>query len=113
MLPEAGDIAWFYFDETQGTEQAGRRPGLVLSNRQYHERSKRALVCPITKRITSWFFGVQLTEGMTTQGMVLIDQLRSMDRERRMFRIIERAPDKVIAESLAKLSVLVGLPPKA
>jgi mRNA interferase MazF len=52
-------------------------------------------------------------EGMTTQGMVLVDQLRSMDRERRMFRIIERAPEKVVAEALAKLSILLGLPSKA
>jgi mRNA interferase MazF len=109
MLPDAGDIAWFYFDETQGTEQAGRRPGLILSNRAYHERSKRALVCPITKRITPWFFGVRLAEGIITQGTVLADQLRSMDRERRMFHIVERAPDQVVAEVRAKLSVLLGL----
>jgi mRNA interferase MazF len=109
MLPDAGDIAWFYFDETRGTEQAGRRPALILSSREYHERSKRALVCPITKRPTQWYFGVGLAAGMLTRGTVLVDQLRSMDRERRMFHIVERAPDSVVAEVLARLKVLVGL----
>ena len=46
---------------------------------------------------------------MNTQGAVLVDQLRSIDRESRMFHIIERAPDDVVAEVLAKLSVLIGL----
>jgi mRNA interferase MazF len=109
MLPDAGDVAWFYFDQTQGTEQEGRRPGLVLSNRSYHERSRRALVCPISRRTAPWFFNVRLPDGMNTQGAVLVDQLRSIDRDSRMFHIIERAPDDVVAEVLAKLSVLIGL----
>ena len=108
MLPDAGDLAWFYFDQTLGTEQAGRRPGLVLSNRDYHERSPRALVCPISRRTVPYFFNVMLPEGMNTQGVVLVDQLRAMDCERRMHQLIERAPDEVVAEVLAKLSVLLG-----
>jgi mRNA interferase MazF len=111
MLPDAGDVAWVYLDQTEGTEQSGRRPGRVLSNRAYHERSRRALVCPISKRIAPWFFNVPLAEGMITQGTVLVDQLRSIDRESRMFQVIERAPDSVVAEVLAKLSVLIGIEP--
>jgi mRNA interferase MazF len=76
-MPDAGDVAWVFLDQTEGTGQSGRRPGLVLSNRAYHEQSRRALICPIS--------------------------------ERRMFNIIERAPEGVVAEVLAKLSVLIGI----
>jgi mRNA interferase MazF len=56
MLPEAGDVAWVEFDPVLGAEQAGRRPALVVSEREYHEISSRALVCPITSRARPWPF---------------------------------------------------------
>jgi mRNA interferase MazF len=68
MLPDAGDVAWVFLDQTEGTEQSGPRPGLVLSNRAYHEQSRRALICPISRRIAPWFFNVPLAEGMITKG---------------------------------------------
>jgi mRNA interferase MazF len=81
----------------------------VLSNRDYHERSPRVLVCPISRRTAPYFFNVTLPEGMETKGVVLVDQLRAMDRDKRMFRIIERTPGSVVAEVLGKLRVLLGL----
>ncbi|HWN53049.1 MAG TPA: type II toxin-antitoxin system PemK/MazF family toxin [Xanthobacteraceae bacterium] len=44
MLPEIGDVAWVEFDPVMGTEQAGRRPALVLSDRTYHEVSRTGIV---------------------------------------------------------------------
>lgn len=108
MLPDAGDIAWVEFDPVRGTEQAGRRPALVLTPQAYHQRSTRALVCPITSNISPWPFKIILPEGLKTTGAVLVDQLRAVDRSERLFTIIERAPREVLLEALQRLAVLLG-----
>jgi len=109
MLPDVGDIAWVDFDPVRGTEQAGRRPGLVLTPRSYHEQSRRAVVCPITSNARAWPFNVNLPEGLRTEGVVLVDQFRVIDRTQRMFAIVERVPDELLVEVRAKLAALLGV----
>ncbi|PKL12235.1 MAG: mRNA-degrading endonuclease, partial [Spirochaetae bacterium HGW-Spirochaetae-8] len=38
------------FSPQSGHEQAGRRPGLVISPREYNFRSGLALICPVTNQ---------------------------------------------------------------
>jgi mRNA interferase MazF len=108
MLPDLGDIAWVDFDPVLGTEQAGRRPALVLTDKSYHEQSWRAVVCPITTKMRVWPFNVALPPGLKTTGMVLVDQVRSIDRSKRMFDVIETVPVAVIAEVRGRLLALLG-----
>jgi mRNA interferase MazF len=110
-LPDAGDIVWVEFDAVRGTEQAGRRPGLVLTPLGYHEHSPRAVVCPITSNIRPWPFKVILPTGLRTQGAVLVDQVRAVDRAQRVFATIEIAPGDVVAQVRAKLAALLGIDP--
>jgi len=109
MDPDLGDIAWVEFGPVLGTEQAGRRPALVLSNKNYHEQSWRAVVCPITRKQRVWPFNVALPPGLATTGMVLVDQVRSIDRSKRMFGIIEWAPADLVAEVQGRLFALLRL----
>jgi mRNA interferase MazF len=46
---------------------------------------------------------------MVTTGMVLVDQIRTIDRTQRMFKIIERPPDAVIADVRGRLAALLRL----
>ena len=108
MLPEPGDIAWVELDPVKGGEQAGRRPALIVSDRLYHEVSRRALICPISRTDRPWPFNVPLPGGLKTDGAVLVDQIRAIDRNARMFDIIERAPTKVVAEVRGRLAALLG-----
>ena len=109
MLPDLGDIAWVEFDPVLGTEQAGRRPALVLSSRSYHEESWRAVVCPITSKERPWPFNVPLPSGLKTSGVVLVDQVRAIDRSQRRFDIIEQAPDSVVDQVRGRLAALMGI----
>jgi mRNA interferase MazF len=109
LLPDAGDIAWVEFDPVKGSEQAGRRPALVLTQRIYHENSRRALVCPITSSLRQWPFHVVLPDGLRTKGVVLVDQLRAIDRTERMFAIVERVPDDILDEVKGRLAALLGI----
>ena len=109
MLPDIGDIAWVDLDPVKGSEQAGRRPALVLSNVIYHDASRRAVICPITSNVRPWPFKVQLPTGLNTIGVVLVDQVRTIDRTERMFDIIEHVPEEVLVEVRGKLAALLGL----
>jgi mRNA interferase MazF len=109
LLPDAGDITWVEFDPVLGSEQAGRRPALVLTSRIYHESSRRAFVCPITRTIRHWPSEVSLPEGLKTKGVVLVDQIRAIDRAQRMFEIVETVPQHLMAAVRFKLAALLGI----
>jgi mRNA interferase MazF len=107
-LPERGDLIWLLFSPQAGREQAGRRPGIVLSPRIYHEHSSLAIVCPITSRERGRLTEVKLPPGLPVSGVVLVDHIRSIDRKRKL-EIIGPAPQMVLDEISARLVPLVGL----
>jgi mRNA interferase MazF len=108
-LPERGALVWVDFTPQSGHEQAGHRPALVISPRPYHQRSKLAVVCPITSNTRPWPWKVMLPDGLPVSGAVLVDQLRSIDRDARRLRLAGDAPPTVIAEVQAKLAALFGI----
>jgi mRNA interferase MazF len=109
QLPDAGDIVWVDFDPVRGTEQAGRRPALVLTPRLYHEGSRRALVCPITRAMRDWPPNVALPTQLRTKGVVLVDQIRAIDRSQRIHRTIESVPADFMAAIRLRLAALLGI----
>ena len=108
-LPDVGDIAWVELDDTRGTEQSGRRPALVLTSSRFHEKSPRAVICPITSKFRDWPTSVVLPQGLKTAGMILIDQVRSIDRAERMFNTIEKVPDHIVHDVRIKIASLLGI----
>jgi mRNA interferase MazF len=108
-LPERGALVWVDFTPQSGREQAGHRPALVMSPRIYHERSKLAVVCPITSNTRPWPWKVMLPDGLAVSGAVLVDQVRSVDRIARRLRLAGDAPQTVVAEVQARLAALLGM----
>lgn len=113
MLPEAGDVAWVEFDPVRGTEQAGRRPGLVISELEYHQVSTRALVCPITSRARPWPFNIVIPDGLSVHGVILVDQARMVHRPSRLFGPIGRLPLSIVGQVRGVLATLAGIGPTA
>jgi mRNA interferase MazF len=108
-LPNAGDIVWVDLDDARGSEQSGRRPALVLSSLQYHEASPRTIVCPITRRVRGWPTEVVLPEGLMTVGVVLCDQIRTIDRGQRPLFFAEIAPASLMVEVRRRIASLLGI----
>ncbi len=108
-LPEAGDIVWVDLDPVRGTEQAGKRPALVITSRLFHAHSRRAIICPITTNREPWPTKVLLPDGLQVQGAILIDQIRTLDRQSRGFRPAGRVPAHVLGEVRARLAELIGI----
>jgi mRNA interferase MazF len=87
-VPDRGDAIWITLDPQAGHEQAGRRPALVLSPASYNEKVGLALLCPITSQVKGYPFEVPIPAGLTVSGVILADQVKSLDwRVRRAERI--------------------------
>lgn len=107
--PDRGDLVWLDFDPQAGSEQAGRRPALVLSPRIYHERTRLAVVCPITSRAKGFPFEVPLPAGLPIGGVVLADHVKSVDRTARRLERAGAVPPAVLRDVLARVAPLLGL----
>jgi len=108
-LPDRGSLVWLLFSPHAGREQGGRRPGIVLTPRAYHLLSDLAIVCPITNRERGWPTEVKLPPGLPISGVILVDQIRSIDRQARKLEIIGQAPEVVLDEVNARLAPLLRL----
>lgn len=109
MLPDRGDLVWIDFTPQAGHQQAGRRPGLVLSPRAYHNRTPFVVVCPITSKVKGYPFEVALPPGLPVGGVVLADQVKSLDRRVRQLDPAGSVPEAVLQQVLAKLAPLLSL----
>jgi mRNA interferase MazF len=108
-LPDRGSLVWLHFSPQAGHEQAGRRPGIVLTTRAYHERSGLAVVCPITSTGRGWPMEVKLPESLPISGVILVDHIRSVDRAARYMEIAGQAPREVLDDIDARLAPLLSL----
>ncbi|KAF1080159.1 MAG: Programmed cell death toxin MazF [Candidatus Rifleibacterium amylolyticum] len=106
IIPDRGDVVWIDFDPSLGHEQAGRRPGLILSSQKYHQKVGLAIVCPITSRAKGYPFEVPIPEGFKVKGVILSDQLKCIDLSERNVDLIFTIPDTVV-ESVQNLAISV------
>ena len=101
-----GDIYLVSLDPTEGREQRGSRPVLVVSPTEFNEATKLPVICPITsggdfaRRIG---FAVPVT-GIKTTGVVRCDQPRVLDLGARNARRVDTLPAAIMDEILAKLA---------
>lgn len=106
--PARGDLVWLAFNPQAGHEQAGRRPALVVSPESYNSKVGLALFCPITSQVKGYPFEVVLPHGLKAAGVVLADQIKSLDWRARKAAYLGRAPAGVVAEVLGKAITLVS-----
>lgn len=106
-VPGRGHAIWLSFEGQFGHEQAGRRPALVVSPASYNEKVGLALVCPITTRVKGYPFEVKIPEESGVEGVVLSDQVKSLDWEKRKAAFICQVPESVTRDVLARLRTLL------
>lgn len=105
-VPDRGDVVWLQFNPQSGHEQAGKRPALILSPRSYNEKVGLALMCPVTTRIKGYPFEVELRD-LAVTGVILSDQVKSLDWKARQASFIGKAPAEVVQEVLEKVRLLL------
>jgi mRNA interferase MazF len=107
-VPHRSDVVWIQFNPQAGSEQAGRRPALVISPKSYNQRVGLMLCCPITNQKKGYPFEVIIPLNVSVTGVILADQVKNLDWRVRQVDFITKLPDDVIAEVLAKLNTLLA-----
>lgn len=105
-----GDIYLVSLDPTQGHEQNGRRPVLIVSPEAFNRLTDTPLVAPITNGgafATKYGFAVELDGTTKTTGVVRCDQIRAIDLGARRATYLEAVPQAVIDDVLAKVATLI------
>lgn len=108
--PKPGDVVWLEFDPQAGHEQAGRRPALVLSPAAYNAKTSMMVCCPITSQIKNYPFEVVICGNPNVTGAILSDQIKNLDWRARRARHKGKVSDDELAETLAKIRALLGVP---
>jgi mRNA interferase MazF len=105
-VPEKGDIVWLNFTPQTGHEQMGKRPAIVISSYEYNEKVGLGLFCPITSKEKGYPFEVRI-DNNKINGVVLSDQIKSLDWTKRDMKFIIKAKEKELDEVIEKLKVLI------
>ncbi|HDQ71394.1 MAG TPA: endoribonuclease MazF [Chloroflexi bacterium] len=106
-VPARGDVVWITLNPQAGHEQAGRRPAVVLSPRSYNRKVGLAILCPITSHVKGYPFEVQIPSGLPVRGVILADQVKSLDWRASEAELMCELPGATMAEVLQKIGVLL------
>jgi len=109
IAPDRGDIVWVDFDPQAGHGQSGRRPALVVSPRSYNQKVGLVLLCPSTSRRKGYPFETPLPKDLNVAGVVLADQVKSMDWKARRAEFCCRAPAGTVLDVIGKAQSLLAV----
>ena len=102
-IPEQGDICWITLNPQSGHEQGGRRPALVVSNKDYNKITGLSICCPITNTDNKFPLHVKISECATT-GFVMIEHMKSLDYKSRQAEFIEKLDEYTLIEILSRIN---------
>jgi mRNA interferase MazF len=106
-IPKRGDFVRLNFDPQAGHEQMGSRPALILSHTSFNRKMGFVLVCPVstTKRRNPFY--VPIPEGEKVTGVIMADQLRSLDHRARKTAFISKCPEVLLQEVLMHIEPIL------
>jgi mRNA interferase MazF len=101
-VPEQGDVVWITFNP-----QAGHRPAVVLSPKAYNGKVGLSLLCPITSQVKGYPFEVELPDGLPVNGVILSDQVKSLDWKARSATKACSLPEETMKKVLQRVKALL------
>ena len=105
---DIGDIYTIEIPPTNGHEQAGSRPAIIIQAQQFEKQLSTVLIVPLTSQLAAQTFpGTFLIHpdaqnGLSKDSVALVFQLRAIDKKRLMRRL-----GRLTANNLAQLYQLV------
>jgi mRNA interferase MazF len=106
-IPLRGHFIWINFDPQAGHEQKGNRPGLVVSKDGFNQKMGFAYTCPISNTQRQNPFYVPIPEGVAVTGVVMTDQLRSLDFRARKAIFIAQCPELLLQDVLRRIKPIL------
>lgn len=105
--PEKGDLVYLNLSPQSGHEQAGHRPAIVLSPKTFNV-GNFAAVCPVTSKTKGYPFEVRIPNGLKIYGVILTDQLRTVDWRSRQLEFVCKAPVQTVRECFDHISLYLN-----
>lgn len=100
-MVKQGDIIKVNFNPQKGHEQAGYRPAVVISNDFFNQKTKLAIVCPITNTDNKFPLHIPLMGKTKTTGVILCEHVKTLDLNAREYTFIEKLPKDLLEEVIA------------
>lgn len=107
-----GDIYYAELNPVIGSEQGGTRPVLIISNDIGNEHSPTVIIAAITSRQTKkkipTHYALSDVEGLPTNSIILLEQIRTIDKKRlkeRLTRLNENYMEAINAPLLISIGV--------
>jgi mRNA interferase MazF len=107
-VPRRGDVVRLDFNPQRGHEQAGRRPAIVISPTDYNRAVGLAVVCPITNATKGYPWEVEIPDNPLVSGVILSDQIKSMDWRERKAEFVCTADEGILEEVVEKAVSLLS-----
>ena len=98
-----------YFDPVLGSEQAGRRPALIISGDLANANLNTVIVCPLTSKLKKYHGNLVLKpssiNGLSKKSEVMVIHIRSISKKRFLNKIGSISiPDfQIVKEGLEKI----------
>jgi mRNA interferase MazF len=109
-VPDRGDAMWVDLRPTVGHEQSGHRPVLVMTPREYNGLTGLAVVCPLSNQRKGYGFEVPLPPGLVVTGVVLVDQVKSLDWRHRKVQFLAKLPREFVDGVARRVARLLQVP---
>ncbi len=106
-VPRKGELIALTFDPQSGHGQRGRRPALVVSNDLFNKHTGLCIACPITNTRRDYPFHVEIPAGTSVTGVVMVEQVKSIDFRSRKARRLGKVSPEVLDEVLSILDACI------
>ncbi|WXU00622.1 MAG: hypothetical protein Ctma_1348 [Catillopecten margaritatus gill symbiont] len=106
-IPDRADIIWLDFEPTKGKEIGKYRPALILSSKEYAQKTGLIICSPISTSIRGGATEV-LIDGLDNPSVVAASIVNTLSYKNRKAKLITKSSQSVVNEVLARLLPLMG-----
>ena len=107
-VPCRGDLVTLdVAPEESGQSEKQKRNMLVISPKAYNEKTGLAIFCPVKNKTKNYPFEVIIPEDSKVKGIILVDQVKSLNWKLRNAEFICKLKDEKFGEVISKLSTII------
>ena len=108
-----GDLFWVDLNPVKGSEQAGRRPAIVIQNDVGNEVAPTVIVAPLTTKSFTKHYPINVhvpggVAGLIEHSTILLSQIRTIDKIR-LDRKIGHLPPSYLKQVDQAVRISLGL----
>ncbi|WP_413522421.1 type II toxin-antitoxin system PemK/MazF family toxin [Photobacterium phosphoreum] len=106
-IPQRNDIVWLDFEPVKGKEIGKYRPALVLSSKEYNQKSGLLICCPISTSIRGGVTEVPV-KNLDKPSIVAASLIQTLSWADRSAKLITTANSGVMEDVLLRIIPLIG-----